>query len=52
MKKVSFFSREQLHVREAVDYILILGVLVTPFEYLIILMPATKLIQIWHLLTL
>lgn len=39
-------------MREVTDYILILGVLVTPFEYLIILMPATKLIQIWHLLTL
>jgi hypothetical protein len=52
MKKVSFFSREQLHIREVADNILIFGILVTPFEYLLIILPVSKLLQIWYLLTL
>jgi hypothetical protein len=52
MKKVSSRSKEPLHIREVVDYILIFGLLVVPFEYLLMLMPVSKFLQVWHLLTL
>ena len=52
MKKVSFRSKEPLHIREALDYILIFSILVIPFEYVLILMPIAKFLQIWYLLAL